>query len=227
MGMSNWIDIGAIVILLASTAIGAGFGAFRAISGLAGSLLGAIGAFKLQAVVTPVAASLLTPVVRSAVESAAEAQGLDNILENQLTQDLMGLFRQLAEGLGLTGAAGDAVAQSAQSAGARIIDAITNGIVGQIAPTVAFLVLFLLIKAAVSLVLRLLSIEDLPIISTINKLGGAALGLASGLLIVFILCWGLLRFGADAPVGPIHQRDVLESRVGAIIGAMVGEKGTS
>ena len=223
MEMSNWIDIAAIVILLISTAIGAGFGAFRAISGLAGTLAGAIGAFKLQGAVIPMVVKILTPIVRSAVESAAETQGVESILESQLTQDLMGLFRQLSEALGLTGSAGEAVAQSAQSAGARIIDAITGGIVAQIAPAVAFLLLFLVIKAAAQLILQLLSIEDLPIISTINKAGGAALGLASGLLIVFILCWGLLRFGADSPVGPIHQRDVLGSRVGSVIGAVVGE----
>ncbi len=66
-------------------------------------------------------------------------------------------------------------------------------------------VLFLLSFAVLTLVLRLVVkmfdlMARLPGIHMLNSLGGAAVGLAESVLILFLLFWVLDRFGVRFPV---------------------------
>lgn len=221
MQASVVIDIALLAIFAASIIISASRGAFKAISGILGTVLGFVGAYRFGHIATPALEKIIRPIARRAVQSAADSQGLESILDNSFTQELAEMFGRLVEALGLSAQAGQEIQQQAQSAGGTIVDAISDGIAAQIAPIIGFIAFFVVIKLAVSLVCRLLSIENLPIISTINKLGGALLGAVSGLVIVVALCWGVMAFASDEDVGIVNRPNLRQSTIGGIVANII------
>jgi uncharacterized membrane protein required for colicin V production len=223
MDTSLIFDAIAVAVVLLCLAVGAARGAMRAVAGLAATCAGAVAAFRLQGWVAPWLEGLIAPLVRRSVDAAAESQGLTEILEAPLTQNILALFRRLTEALGLTGDLSGAIASGAQATGDRVLDAITAGVTAQIAPVAAFLLIFLVVKAVVSLILRAVPWDRVPLVGSVNRILGAALGLVSGVAIVAALCWGILRFGpADLP-GPLSRQAFLSSRVGGLAARVFGE----
>lgn len=215
------IDIVFAAILVGSIAIGAGRGAFKAISGIVGTVAGFIAAFKLGETVTPMVAKVITPVVRGAVKAAAKSQGVEEILESQLTRDILDMFGRLLEALGLGGELGTAIQSQAQATGEQVVDAVTQGLTGQIAPVLAFLLIFLAARGVVTLVLGLLSWDRIPIISSINRLGGALLGALSGAAIVLVLCWGVLNLAPAEGVWGLSHQTLRDSYVGSVVSGVL------
>ena len=81
--------------------------------------------------------------------------------------------------------------------------------------------LLVVIQLAVRIVCSLLSL-DLPILRSVNKLGGALLGAVTGLCMVAVLCWGIMRFSPAEEVGFLNQPALLESRIGGTVCGLLG-----
>lgn len=215
MGIPLLIDLCLVAVVLVSVIISARRGAFKAVAGILGTVLGFIGASRLKEQAEPLVSAFITPFVRGAVESAAQNNGLESILQSSFSQEVAAMFQRLTDALGLS--AQSAAQIQLEAAGDRILDAITAGLVRQMAPALAFLLLFAVIKLAVTVVCRLLSIENLPLISTVNKTGGALLGALSGIIIVACLCWGVLTFAPDDNVGIISKPNLRAGYIGGAV----------
>ena len=78
-------------------------------------------------------------------------------------------------------------------------DFIVNAILEMIRPIVnaaIYVITFILLVVVLKLVSKLLRIvEKLPVIHSCNKLGGAVLGLLSGIAVVFVILWAAEQFG--------------------------------
>ncbi len=213
-----FIDLFLIIIFVACVWMAARKGIWGALSGIAGSLAGLIGAWILTPKLTFLTIKGITPFLGGMVRRAAESVGLDGLLESPIvTETRQGLMDLLAA-LGVPSDAWEVLAAGGESAGEHISAVAGQALAEQIAPVITFIVLFLLIQLAVRLVCSLLSL-DLPILRSVNRLGGMLLGVVTGLCMVVALCWGVMRFAPGEDVGLISRPAMTQSRVG---GAVVG-----
>ena len=87
------------------------------------------------------------------------------------------------------------LAQQFQQTGENLMHAVTEGIVYSIAYGVVYLVSFLVLLLVLSLLMKPLQLTTkLPVIHTIDALGGAVLGLVWGILLVFFAVWMMRTF---------------------------------
>lgn len=69
-----------------------------------------------------------------------------------------------------------------------ISDEILQNIVGRIVNVIAFVILFIVLKLIFHLIVSVLNnIANLPILSTVNKLGGLLLGTLEGIVIIYLI----------------------------------------
>ena len=199
-------DITFVMILLASIAIAAKMGAFKAISGIAGTLTGLVCGLLFEGRIAPQIESVLTPVVEKAVGSLNFSEFLQLGSETLAT-----LSQDLA----------DVIAAWEQNSGGQIPAELASALTGEIVPRLAsilsFLVIFLCAKLAVIVVLHVFN-DYIPVFRTLSKGLGAVLGAVSGLLIILILCWAVLNYApADEAAGTINQQSLQESYIGSML----------
>ena len=199
-------DITFVMILLASIAIAAKMGAFKAISGIAGTLAGLVCGLLFEGRIAPQIESVLTPAVEKAVGSLNFSEFMQLGSETMAT-----LSQELA----------DVIAAWEQNSGGQIPAELASALTGEIVPRLAsilsFLVIFLCAKLAVIVVLHVFN-DYIPVFRTLSKGLGAVLGAVSGLLIILILCWAVLNYApADEAAGTINQQSLLESYIGSML----------
>ena len=95
-----------------------------------------------------------------------------------------------------------AAAQVAEAASAELADSIAYLVVF-VAAFVVILLLWLLLSRALDLVARL------PVLHTLNGLGGALLGLLKGVILLFVIVWVLQFFGGIFPETMVRQTVLL------------------
>ncbi|MGI6343489.1 MAG: CvpA family protein [Bacillota bacterium] len=88
----------------------------------------------------------------------------------------------------------------------------------ELAPAVLAVISFLICWAVVSIFFELVShllsgVARLPVISTLNRLGGAALGALKGLLVVIIVTHLLMLVPETTELGQLVHRSALATRV--------------
>ena len=89
----------------------------------------------------------------------------------------------------------DEIMQNVSDTGATVFDAATESISLSIASALVFVAAFLVLLLVMwLLMLPLKALVKLPGINFANRLGGAALGLVIGALLLFLAVWALLRF---------------------------------
>ena len=88
----------------------------------------------------------------------------------------------------------DTVHQRVQQTGETVIRAVAQSIARSAA---VYVVVFLILLVLLWLLMKPLNalVTRLPLISTVNGLGGAALGLVCGGLVLFVAVWAMQRFG--------------------------------
>ncbi len=176
-----------------------------------------------------VAAAILAPLVADAVYEHVFKATLVSLVDEQISAELVSsaasLQAQLDSVLGglpeiirsalsmygidgaqdISGVAGqDAVATEQLTT--VVMDQIVSPVCVMLLRVIAFLILFILLFFAVKGLGGLLDkiFASLPLIKQVNGLLGGAIGLAEGVLIVFILCLGLRMYmtfaGADSVV---------------------------
>ena len=91
----------------------------------------------------------------------------------------------------------DTVHQRVQQTGETVIRAVAQSIARSVASTAVYVVSFLVLLALLWLLMKPLNaiVTRLPLVSTVNGLGGAALGLVCGGLTLFVAVWAMQRFG--------------------------------
>ena len=91
----------------------------------------------------------------------------------------------------------DAVHQRVQQTGETLIRAVAQSIARSVAGTAVYVVVFLILLVLLWLLIKPLNaiVTRLPLVSTVNGLGGAALGLVCGGLTLFVVVWAMQRFG--------------------------------
>ena len=93
---------------------------------------------------------------------------------------------------------------SAEDSVAATAKAIAAAVARELVETFAFAILYILIFVALVILLRLAALAinlvlRLPVLSGVNTLGGALLGLLEGMMVVWLLIWLAPRFGIALP----------------------------
>ena len=91
----------------------------------------------------------------------------------------------------------DTVSQRVQETGESLIRAVSLSVARSVASTAVYVVVFLILLVLLWLLMKPLNaiVTRLPLVSTVNGLGGAALGLVCGGLTLFVAVWAMQRFG--------------------------------
>lgn len=156
---------------------------------LGASILSNVLAEPVAKAIEPVVASSIHDTVTSYFQAAPSVEGGDILEDLPLEELLEGLkdspvYQAIAETFQSAVDAG--VAEVAENAAASL----AHYIAVRLARTVLFTVLFAVILIAWSILSRSLDlVAKLPVLNTVNRWTGAAVGLAEGALLVFIACW--------------------------------------
>lgn len=196
-----WWDAIFVLILLLCTWGAARRGAFRALSGIAGTILGLILGNHFQGGLTVFIEPVLQPVMRALAEKA-DLTRISGLQEGSVLSDLVSQGGELTEKVG----------ELYESLLARLADTLTLSL----APILAFLIIFCLTKLGLRLICALLEL-DIPILSSLNRLAGGILGAIAGCLIVLVLCWAVMRFAPAENIGLLSQPCLQQSYIGGLL----------
>lgn len=196
-----WWDVLFVLILLLCIWGAAKRGAFRAVSGIAGTILGLILGNHFQAGLAVFIEPVLQPLMRSLAQKADLSQ-VSGLEEGSILSDLVEQGGTLSEKVG----------ELYESFLASLADTLTDSL----APILAFLIIFFLTKLALQLVCSLLDL-DIPLLSSLNRLAGGLLGAVAGCLIVLVLCWAVMRFAPAENIGLLSQHCLQQSHLGGLL----------
>ena len=192
------IDIIAAVLLMGFTIYGAKRGLFRALAGLLIIILALAGArFAAEALSGP-AARLAGPALERHIEKRLDdalSGAVGQMPEEVLPEELLAL-------LGITGERLEDLAEQARESvretGASILSAVAQSAAESFFYMLFYVLAFLLFSALLNLAAKLMDLAlKLPVLHGANALGGAAVGLVEGALILFLLVLLLQRL--DVP----------------------------
>ena len=173
-------------VLVLAVIIGARKGLVKSLAGVVMVAAAFIGAsFVANAFAEPVA-QWLGPVIE---ESVLEK------LNQQESADVESLLEQLHfGGESLQQMAGE-VMDKVRETGMDLLGAVADSVAKSVAYALVYLAAFLVLLVVAWLLLRpVYLVVKLPVLRTINALGGGALGLVWGALLVFLAVWLLQRF---------------------------------
>ncbi|MBR5537942.1 MAG: CvpA family protein [Clostridia bacterium] len=196
-----WWDVIFASILLFCIWATARRGALRAVSGLAGTVLGLVLGNHFQDSMTV----FIEPALRPVMESLAKKADLTNVTgleEGSLLSDLVAQSQQFTE------KAGRLYEQFVASLGETLTDSL--------APIISFLIIFVLTKIALHLICGLLDL-DIPVISGLNRVAGGILGAFAGAAVVLVLCWAVIRFAPTENVGLLSLPCLRQSHLGQLL----------
>ena len=168
--------------LLAAVVIGARRGLLRSLTGLVVVVLASWAADRLA---DPVAQKL-SPLVERRIEQKLTQQ------ESASAESVLADFGFIGERLQeLT----QQVVRAAQESGASLLAALSQSVAHSVAYTLVYVVSFVLLLLVLGLLSKPLQlVTKLPVIHGANAVGGGALGLLWGALVVFVVVWALRKF---------------------------------
>lgn len=186
--MSVFADILVLAALIAAAWLGARRGLLKSLAGLLIVVVALLGASWAADHLTEPVAQWIEPRVTQRVERKLEESHAADA--GQMLQAFS--FR----GSGLQKML-DTVHQRVQQTGETVIRAVAQSIARSVAGTAVYVVVFLILLVLLWLLVKPLNalVTRLPLISTVNGLGGAALGLVCGGLLLFVAVWAMQRFG--------------------------------
>lgn len=191
------IDAAFALILLLGTILGAKRGLFRSMMGLAAIVLALVGAVLIADLAAQPVTEALMPRVEESVgewfrdekvqEESADASVEETVSSEDAADEplaVTGLLKKLLR-FDLDGAVRDSLRKSAQDAALAAV----RSLLGSVVRTILFLVSFLLLTLILKLFTRGLDkVFSLPVLHTLNSLGGGALGLIESALLLFLVC---------------------------------------
>ena len=198
------IDIIAAAILVGFTAYGARRGLFRALAGLLIVVLALLGArFAAEKLAAP-AARMAEPAIQRQIERRldealadlpVDLDGAVRMPEEYLPEELLGI-------LGITGDRLDALAdqarESVRETGVSVLSAVAESAAEAFFHGLFYILAFLILTVLLNLAAKVLDLAfRLPVLHGANALGGAAVGLLEGVLLLFLLALLLRKLGMD------------------------------
>lgn len=192
-----------------------------------------IGASLVSSALAEPVSQAISPIIQSSIQQAVSeklqgpadsAQGDDSVpdflqdptlqqpeeepMADAPLEEILSLLRQSPLYRGFADAIQDAVDDGLVAATADATTIIADYISAQVARMVLFAVSFVLILILWFFLSHALDLAfKLPVLSTLNRWGGAALGLGRGALLIFVACW-LLK-GGFLPQEAIHNTYLL------------------
>lgn len=196
-----WWDVIFTLVLIACVMISYNRGAFRALSGIAGTVGGVLLGNRYQGDLAPHLEPLLKPILQSLAQKADLTQ-ITGLQEGSILSDLVAQSSALTDKMG----------ELYQALMASLAQALTDSL----APIVAFLLIFLTTKLFLQLLCALLD-WDIPILSGLNRMAGGLLGAVAGCITVLVLCWAVMRFAPAENLGLLSQPCLLKSFTGGFL----------
>ena len=204
MDNGHIIDAAFALVLLLGMLLGARRGLFRSLMGLAALLAALLGAALLSEALTGPVTELLTPRAEQSVQEWFDGGRQDEArlpdgeepsgAADGETADADGLLQRLLR-FDFDGAVRDSLRSAAQDAALSAVETLLSGVVR----TLLFVLSFLLLTLLLRLLTRGLGrVFDLPVLRTVNALGGAALGITESALLLFLACQLAPRLGVAA-----------------------------
>ena len=214
------VDIVLLLFFIVCILSGYRKGLILSLCGLLMLALSCLGAAAMQQTLTPRAADWMEPKVtayvaekiQSGVEASTE-KTLESTGEIGLTiggeSVTLGQLADILNGLGLDvqeseqGAAQDLTAPLVQSVAQTVSRSIVETLAGLVIFLAAFLVIYLLLRG-ISLIVNL--VDLLPVVHTLNHVGGAVIGGLTGALLLTVLMGVLVKTGltgTDTFGGPV------------------------
>ncbi len=197
----HWWDVIFLLVLVLCVKVSAHRGAFRALSGIAGTLMGLILGNRYQDELAPHLEPVLQPVVEFLAKKADLSQ-VTGLQEGSVISDLVAQSAVFTEKVGELYTAA--------------MEALSQALTASLAPIFAFLLIFLASKLALQLICALLD-WDIPILSGLNRMAGGLLGVLAGMVTILALCWAVMRFAPVENLGLLSQPCLQQSFVGSLL----------
>ena len=187
------IDIIAAAVLLGFTVYGARRGLFRALAGLLIVAAALMGARIAAETLVPPTMDLVRPVVQRHVEQELD-RTLGDGMEISMPEEPEALLALLGVDEAWLAELAEQVRRTIQETGATILAAVAESLAEPVLYSLLFLLAFFLLTAALKLAARLLDLAlKLPVLHGANALGGAAVGLLEGLVVLAVAALVLNR----------------------------------
>ena len=213
------IDIVVAAVLLGFAVYGGKRGLFRALSGLLAVVVALVGAGIIAATFTTPVTKVVTPLIaghiEEKVENAMAVQSADSGVQMpEADTEAPSGIRGLLASLGLDDEVRSRLAEEVQekvrdtgaSIAAAVVESMARSFIYGTLYILSFAVLLLLMKVligAMDLVLKL------PLLRGLNTLGGAAVGLVEGALLLFLAVWVLRRLGVSFESEALAEAHIL------------------
>lgn len=183
--MDYVILIGVIAVLALATFVGYKKGMVKLILSMVALLAACIVA---AALTVPVSAALKATPIYDAIEGSVEDLVEDSQVKDNSIEKL-NLPEQIKEKLM------DGSSNITKKFNDYLVDTISNLILRAL----TFLILIIIAYIIIRIVINMLDVlANLPLIGTVNKIGGAIVGFVQGLLIIWVACLVVTAFGDKA-----------------------------
>lgn len=208
------IDAIVVVVLLAFAIWGARQGLVRALAGLVMVIVALVGAGMIAATFSGPAARLAAPVIQkhitSRVEEAMAVQTdstPEEVGEEPRVEDLLVLLGLDED---VRGSLAEQAEEQIRDAGASIVSAVVESMVGSVAYGVLFILSFLALLLMLHVLVGAMDlVMKLPLLHGLNTLGGGALGLIEGTLVLFLAVWAARRLGISFETEALAEAHIL------------------
>ena len=212
------IDMIAAAVLIATAAWGAHRGLFRALAGLAVVIVALVGAAVIANALAAPAARLVTPLIRESIETRVDEAMAQQSQEVQMPEEDVDEGFAIEDLLALMGLDEDVRNSLASQTQEKIQDtgvSLAMAVVESLAQSILYAALFLVSFVGLTILLKLLIramdlVLQLPGLHLVNSLGGAAIGLIEGALVLFLAIWVLRRFGVSFETDTVSATHILK-----------------
>ena len=208
------MDIVAVAALLVFVIVGAREGLFRSLAGLVIVVVALVGAGMIAATLADPAAKLITPIIEKAITEKVDDAITEKTgkLDTQRTDtgveelmDILGLDEDVRQSIG------QRAEESVRSTGASAISAVVESLCRSIIYGVLYILSFLALSVLLHILAKAMDLlTKLPVIHSLNALGGGAIGLVKGALVLFLAIWALRRLGVSFETEAVAQTHILQ-----------------
>ena len=192
------IDGVIVVILIAGIVFGAKRGLVKSLMGLLVGAAALVGAVLLADLLTPPVAEVAYPFVENAVIGRLAENGAEASADSRI-DELLGSLEELdIDAQSVRDLLADAQGAAAEGYRAAIAEAAREMVVS-IVHAALFLLLYIALLIGLKLIVRAIDrVFDLPVLSTLNGVGGAVFGFAEAALLLYALVYIAPRLGVTA-----------------------------
>lgn len=209
------IDAIVVVVLLAFAIRGARQGLVRALAGLVMVIVALVGAGMIAATFSGPAARLAAPVIQKHITGRVEeamAVQTGTVPEKEAGEETRAedLLALLGLDEDVRGSLAEQAEERVRDTGASIVSAVVESMVGSVAYGVLFILSFLLLLLMLHVLVGAMDlVMKLPLLHGLNSLGGGALGLVEGTLVLFLAVWAARRLGISFETEALAEAHIL------------------